>query len=180
MAKQRAKLTPTQYRESLAKLQKNKAAIQHRLRDDDRSYSLEGLRLAGLLQQMQSLQALQGLAELRPSEKKTHRYHFPADSNEREKKRQWLLFKSDWLEALLEETLHELQSLTEFEEGLELHKSKRKQSKLESRDHKQADKIQTTREDNDSSEVKSSDRLQPQTNREDDAANSKWLRKKRS
>jgi len=80
--------------------------------------SLEGLRLGSVLRQMEALQALQGLQELNPaaSEKK-HRLKISADPEERERQKQWLRFKADWLEALLESTLSDLEKLEAFKEG---------------------------------------------------------------
>jgi hypothetical protein len=79
-------------------------------------YSLEGLRLSGLLQQLQALQAVQGLVELRPKSKsKKNRFQIPDDPQERAAQRQWLQFKADWLEALLEDAIFELTALEKAE-----------------------------------------------------------------
>ena len=79
-------------------------------------YSLEGLRLSGLLQQLQALQAVQGLVELRPKGKGTkNRFEIPEDPKERAAQRQWLQFKADWLEALLEDAIEELTALEKAE-----------------------------------------------------------------
>jgi hypothetical protein len=116
MSKPHKKQSAAQYREALERLQKTKAEAQLRSTGDRRSYSLEGLRLVNLLRQVQSLQAVQGLAELRPREKGTkYRFEFPEDGRERSAQRQWLLFKADWLESLLEDTLDELLAMDEFE-----------------------------------------------------------------
>jgi hypothetical protein len=80
--------------------------------------SLEGLRLDTVLRQMEALQALQGLQELNPSASKGGRsLKIPADPEERERQKQWLRFKADWLEALLESTLLDLEKFESFKEG---------------------------------------------------------------
>jgi hypothetical protein len=116
MAAPRRKRSAAEYQEALRKLQSARTASRLEADDDPRSYSLEGLRLAGLLRQMQSLQAVQGLAELRPKEKGTkRRFVFSEDARERAAQRQWLLFKADWLESLLEDAVDELLALNDFE-----------------------------------------------------------------
>jgi hypothetical protein len=80
--------------------------------------SLEGLRLGALLRQMEALQALQGLQELNPATE-GHRFKISDDPEERERQGQWLKFKVDWLEALLESTLSDLERLEAFRGGEE-------------------------------------------------------------
>lgn len=76
------------------------------------------------------MQAVQGLQELRPKGKgKTSRFDIPEDPKERAAKERWLMFKADWLEALLEDTLDELQAL-ERSEGADTRKHSRKTMKL--------------------------------------------------
>jgi hypothetical protein len=78
--------------------------------------SLEGLRFAALMKQMQALQAIQGLQELAP--RKTPeggRLEISTDPAERERQRQWLEFKADWLQSMLDATLNELDRLYRFE-----------------------------------------------------------------
>lgn len=85
---------------------------------------MEGLRLGTLLNQLQALQAIQGLQELVPKGKgKKRRFTFSEDQEERARQRQWLTFKADWLEALLEDTVDELEVLNQYE-GLEGVKAK--------------------------------------------------------
>lgn len=82
-----------------------------------RRQSLEGLRLGGLLRQLEALQALQGLKELQPSEPgKAPRFKPSSDPQERARQRQWLMFKADWLEALLESTLAELEEMNRLDD----------------------------------------------------------------
>jgi hypothetical protein len=116
MSRPRKKRSADEYRDALRQLQKSRTKTQLEFTKDRQSYSLEGLRLVGLLRQVQSLQALQGLAELRPREKGAKlRFEFSKDRKERGAHRQWLLFKADWLEALLEDTVDELSALDAFE-----------------------------------------------------------------
>jgi hypothetical protein len=77
--------------------------------------SLEGLRLGALLRQLEALQALQGLQELKPGAATPRRLKISDDPAERARHRQWLRFKADWLEALLESTLEELEALEAYE-----------------------------------------------------------------
>ena len=42
------------------------------------------------------------------------RHQIPADAKERAHQRQWLMFKADWLEALLEDTVHEIEALDQY------------------------------------------------------------------
>lgn len=79
--------------------------------------SLEGLRLGALLRQMEALQALQGLQELNPVSDGGPPFKISEDPEERERQGQWLKFKADWLEALLESTLGDLERLEAFREG---------------------------------------------------------------
>lgn len=69
-----------------------------------------------LLNQLQALQAVQGLQELKPKGRgKKYRFDIPEDPKERASKRRWLTFKADWLEAILEDTLDELEALNRSE-----------------------------------------------------------------
>ena len=80
--------------------------------------SLEGLRLGALLRQLEALQAVQGLQELKPVPGgPPRRLSISDDPAERARHRQWLRFKADWLEALLESTLKELEQMEAFEAG---------------------------------------------------------------
>jgi hypothetical protein len=73
---------------------------------------MEGLRLGALLRQLEALQALQGLQELKPSPgEPERRLKISDDPAERARQRQWLRFKADWLEALLESTLKDLEDI---------------------------------------------------------------------
>jgi hypothetical protein len=88
-------------------------------RRGEQRYSLEGLRLAGLLKQMQALQAIQGLQELAPRKPGTPaRLSISPDPDERARQRQWLEFKADWLQAMLEDALGEIEMLDRFKAGL--------------------------------------------------------------
>jgi hypothetical protein len=100
--------TAEERREALEALQERKCADEVRRRDDDRSFSLEGLRFTALLSQLQALQAIQGLTEFKPRGRGGPRFEVPEDPKERGKQRQWLQFKADWLEAMLEDTLDAL------------------------------------------------------------------------
>jgi hypothetical protein len=67
---------------------------------------------------MQALQAVQGLQELKPKGKGTkYRFDIPEDPKERASKRRWLMFKADWLEALLEDALDELEAIDRYEDS---------------------------------------------------------------
>lgn len=97
-------------------LQKKRKGLEEKKRNDKTGYSLENLRLITLLNQMQALQAVQGFQELKPRDKgKKHRFDIPEDLKERASKRRWLMFKADWLEALLEDTIDELEALDNYE-----------------------------------------------------------------
>ena len=88
-------------------------------RRGEQRYSLEGLRLAGLLKQMQALQAVQGLQELAPRKPGTPvRFSISPDREERARQKQWLEFKADWLQAMLEDSLAEIEALDRFEREL--------------------------------------------------------------
>ena len=103
-------------RANLLQMQQKRNKLQTDKRGDSRNYSLEGLRLGSLLSQLQALQAVQGLQELRPKgQTKEARYDFSEDPKERASQRQWLMFKADWLEALLEDTLGTLEALDAYE-----------------------------------------------------------------
>ena len=101
-------------------------------RGGDRGYSLEGLRLVTLLNQLQALQAVQGLAEFKPKDRaRNRRFQFSEDRAERAAQEQWLTLKADWLEALLEDTLDEIEALLEFEERLEAAPEERGEEELD-------------------------------------------------
>ena len=108
-------------RTRLTQLREKHKDLQHGQRTDERGFSLEGLRLGSLLSQLQALQAVKGLQELRPKpkDKGVPRYEFSEDKRERASQKQWLMFKADWLEALLEDTITELDALEKFEAKLE-------------------------------------------------------------
>ncbi|MEK6675824.1 MAG: hypothetical protein AABZ47_09240 [Planctomycetota bacterium] len=117
------KRTSSERRSVLTNLQRTRAKKEADRRDDGRNYSMEGLRLGSLLAQLQAVQAVQGLSELKPKGRnKKNRFTFSDDAKERVSQRQWLLFKADWLEALLEDTLAELEALDLFEKQLESNK----------------------------------------------------------
>lgn len=81
--------------------------------------SLEGLRLAALMKQMQALQAIQGFQELTPQQRDSgDRSQIPTNREERARQRQWLEYKADWLQAMLEDALTQLEALDRFEAGL--------------------------------------------------------------
>jgi hypothetical protein len=101
-------------RHKLIELQKKRRKIEG---SKPRRQSLEGLRLGSVLRQMEALQALQGLQELNPAVPEGGRsVKIPADPEERERQKQWLRFKADWLEALLEHTLADLEKFEAFQE----------------------------------------------------------------
>lgn len=82
----------------------------------EQRHSLEGLRLSALMKQMQALQAVQGLTELAPrKDRDSTRFAIPTDEEERKRHRQWLEYKADWLQAVLEDTLNELEALDRYE-----------------------------------------------------------------
>jgi hypothetical protein len=99
-------------RAALRRLQEHRRSLEPK---DERRHSLEGLRLGALLRQLEALQALQGLQELKPKRPDEAPAPIPADPAERARHRQWLRFKADWLEALLESTLRELEALESAE-----------------------------------------------------------------
>jgi hypothetical protein len=102
-------------RQKLIELQKKRRTFED---SKPHRQSLEGLRLGSVLRQMEALQALQGLQELNPEAHQGARsLKIPADPEERERQKQWLRFKADWLEALLESTLGDLERLEAFNEG---------------------------------------------------------------
>jgi hypothetical protein len=81
--------------------------------------SLEGLRLSALMKQMQALQAIQGFQELTPPAKGSDtRYEIATNKEERARQRQWLEYKADWLQAMLEDALTQIDGLDRFEEEL--------------------------------------------------------------
>ena len=103
-------------RSDLVHRQKRRNKLETDHRGDDRSYSLEGLRLGQLLSQLQALQAVQGLQQIKPRGKhEKGKYEFSTNPAEQSSHRQWLMFKADWLEALLEDTLDELEALDAFD-----------------------------------------------------------------
>ena len=109
--------TPGQnYQSNLRDLQKLRKAVSDKKREDKRGYSLEGLRFASLLNQLQALQAIQGLKEIRPRQAfEKSRFEISKDPVERANQRRWLMFKADWLEALLEDTVKELEAMNRYE-----------------------------------------------------------------
>jgi len=112
------KAPPTDRRSIFQRLVK-KREENEKGRHGEQRYSLEGLRLAGLLKQMQALQAVQGLQELAPRKPGSPvRFAISPDREERGRQRQWLEFKGDWLQAMLEDTLTEIEALDRFEAEL--------------------------------------------------------------
>lgn len=106
---ERKKQSEEDPRQSLIDLQKKRRTLDN---SKSNRKSLEGLRFGALLRQLEALQALQGLQELNPaSEKHAAPFKIAQDPVEREHQRQWLRFKADWLEALLESTLNDLEKL---------------------------------------------------------------------
>ena len=86
-------------------------------RGAEQRQSLEGLRFSSLMKQMQALQAIQGLQELAPGNPgEKRRLVFSDDPQERAHQRQWLEFKADWLQAVLADTIDEIEKLDEFEQ----------------------------------------------------------------
>jgi len=113
----------------LHELQKKRKTLEDNKRNDKRGYTMEGLRLTSLINQLQALQAIQGLQELTPKgNTKKNRFKFSEKKDERERQRQWLTFKADWLEALLEDTVSELEALNQFE-GLDINENEIEKSK---------------------------------------------------
>lgn len=111
--------TPPGDRRSLFQRLVKKREENEKGRRGEQRYSLEGLRLAGLLKQMQALQAIQGLQELAPRKPGTPvRFAISPDREERARQKQWLEFKADWLQAMLEDTLAEIETLDRFEAEL--------------------------------------------------------------
>ncbi len=111
--------TPPADRRSLFQRLVKKREENEKGRRGEQRYSLEGLRLAGLLKQMQALQAIQGLQELAPRKPGTPvRFAISPDREERARQKQWLEFKADWLQAMLEDTLAEIETLDRFEAEL--------------------------------------------------------------
>ena len=119
-------------RSNLRQLQKRRNSADQKKRDEGKGYSLENLKLTNLLNQLQALQAVQGLQELRPKGKgKKYRFEIPRDEKERASMRRWLMFKADWLEALLEDALDELEALQGYDDGInEARKYTRKTIKI--------------------------------------------------
>lgn len=103
-------------RDKLMDLEKRLQRSSARRRDDERNYSLEGLRLVNVLKQVQALQAVEGLAAFRPNKDRNRRFQFSEDPVERMRQRQWLAFKADWLAALLDDACSEIEALDAFEE----------------------------------------------------------------
>jgi len=121
MALEKSKKGSHQYRSDLLQLQKKRYAIEAKKRKDGRGYSLEGLRLGSLLNQLSALQAVQGLQELKPNKERgqKRRFTIPEDPKERSLQRRWLMFKADWLQALLEDTIDELEALNQYEASVD-------------------------------------------------------------
>jgi len=105
-------------RGAFQRLLKKREQAEHG-RGREQRQSLEGLRLAALMKQMQALQAIQGLQELAPKKGgQQGRLQIAADPEERARQRQWLEYKADWLQAVLEDTVAELESMDRFEADL--------------------------------------------------------------
>lgn len=103
---------------NLQQLRKARKAVEDRQRGDGAGYTMEGLRLVTVLNQLQALQAIQGLQELTPKKSnRASRYEISRDKDERDRQRQWLTFKADWLETLLEDTVSELEAINRYEIG---------------------------------------------------------------
>jgi hypothetical protein len=104
--------TTSDRRERLRNLQRSRRELE----PSQARQSLEGLRLGALLRQLEALQAVQGLEELKPTTAgDRRRLKIPDDPAERARQRQWLRFKADWLEALLDSTLRDLEAMDAFE-----------------------------------------------------------------
>jgi hypothetical protein len=109
----------SQYEQRLRALQERRTNDEQAARGDERNYSLVGLRLVTVLNQLQALQAIQGIQELLPKEKSVRqRLKIPEDAKERAQQRQWLMFKADWLESLLEDSIREIEALDAYERKL--------------------------------------------------------------
>ena len=109
--------SPKVRRERLRALEAAKKSVVAEKRGDGRGYSLEGMRFATLLNQLQALQALQGLGELSTDDNAPEKRHeFSEDATERANQYQWLTFKADWLESLLEDTIDKLEALVAYEQ----------------------------------------------------------------
>lgn len=109
--------SPKERRERLRALEAAKKNAVAEKRGDGRGYSLEGMRFATLLNQLQALQALQGLGELSTDDNAPDkRLEFSEDATERANQYQWLTFKADWLESLLEDTIDKLEALVAYEQ----------------------------------------------------------------
>jgi hypothetical protein len=104
--------TTADRRERLRNLQQSRRDLE----PSQARQSLEGLRLGALLRQLEALQAVQGLEELKPTQDgDRRRLKIADDPGERARQRQWLRFKADWLEALLDSTLRDLEAMDAFE-----------------------------------------------------------------
>ena len=113
-----AKPNPGDRRSVFQRLVKRREKSEH-ARHVQQRQSLEGLRLSALMKQMQALQAIQGFQELAPHSKGTDtRHEIATNKEERARQRQWLEYKADWLQALLEDTLTQLEGMDHFEEEL--------------------------------------------------------------
>ena len=107
--------SPADRRSAFQRLIDRRTASEHALGLEQRR-SLEGLRFGALMKQMQALQAIQGLQELAPRKTpKGGRFEIAADPEERARQRQWLEFKADWLQSMLDATLDEIDRLYRFE-----------------------------------------------------------------
>ena len=103
-------------REALQRLNEQKAALE-KAAGESAPYTARTVRLAAMISQMQALQAVQGMAELRPKDKiKGRRFEIPEDARERAEQRSWLMFKADWLEAILEETIDQLDLIDQYDQ----------------------------------------------------------------
>ena len=111
--------TPESDRRSIFQRLLKRRETAERGRRSEQRQSLEGLRLAALMKQMQALQAIQGLQELAPSKRPGEpRLAISPDPEERTRQRQWLEYKADWLQAMLEDTVSELEAMDRFDADL--------------------------------------------------------------
>src|SRR5262249_57731486 len=102
----------SEYEQKVRALQARRSDSEKKQRADGRNYSLTGLRLTTVLNQLQALQAIQGMQELMPKDRAAQRrWKVSEDPKERAQLRQWLTFKADWLESLLEDTVREIEFL---------------------------------------------------------------------
>lgn len=112
------KSAPGDRRSMFRRLMQRREKAEH-ARGGQQRQSLEGLRLAALMKQMQALQAIQGFQELAPQNRDSgDRTQIPTNREERARQRQWLEYKADWLQAMLEDALTQLEALDRFEADL--------------------------------------------------------------